>query len=62
MLLIYGKFQEVECIWKPTAAFNGNIVSAFVAGMGARGSGAVCLKPVAYISLPLIGALFCFLH
>eukprot|EP00066_Takifugu_rubripes_P007930 XP_003973785.2 PREDICTED: contactin-3-like [Takifugu rubripes] len=30
--------------------------------MGARGSGAVALKPVLHISLPLVGALLCFLH
>lgn len=58
--LIYDEFQEVECSGKLTSAFNWNAASA--AGMGARGSGAVALKPVTYVSLPLIGVLLCFLH
>lgn len=34
----------------------------FVAGMGARGSRAIRLTPVLYISVPLISALLRFLH
>lgn len=34
----------------------------FLAGMGARGSRAIRLAPVPYISVPLIGVLLCFLQ